>query len=93
MNNIKKVSGCVIVTMEEGKLILEGLKVNSFLKNGVVLDEIRLYAKSHRKQLNDKITILIFDIVKAKTAKEEPAKEEPEEFMFYVNYRYLIKNL
>lgn len=88
MNNIKKVSGCVVVTMEKGVLSLEGLQVNTDISNGIILDEIRLYAKDHKKELNNKITILIFDIVKAKTSKEEP-----EEFMFWIIDKYLIKKL
>ena len=88
MNNIKKVSGCVTVTMEKGVLSLEGLQVDTNISNGIILDEIRLYAKEHKKELNNKITIFTFDIVKAKTSKEEP-----EEYMFWIVDKYLIKKI
>lgn len=88
MNNIKKVSGCVVIAIEKGVLSLEGLQVDTDIHNGIILDEIRLYVKGYKKELNNKITILIFDIVKAKTSKEEP-----EEFMFWIVDKYLIKKI
>jgi len=88
MDDIKKVDGFIVITMEKGTVSLEGLKIDTdvnSMTNGIILDEIRLYVNDHKKKFNNKITILIFDIVKS--------KEDQEEIILRVVDKYLIKKL